>query len=273
MRRVISIGAVLLLVASVVSSSAAAQQRDGSLRSQALAGAVDLMCFSPLDVQRNPALRGERRWAVAVDWTRLYGMGDFELATGGGSYGNGSWSLSFVVQQLAGGDYFWERSYLAALSRRIAKELAVGVGLNYLDLQFGEGYRRLDATAVSAGIRYQVRSGRVVAFAWRNLNRPRYDNGLDPIGREADLSVTWQLSPLIAVCLNQRLIERLPDRFSAGQVFRLAPELSLQMGIVTAPTDFAGGISLKLAGIEFEYAYRNSLYLGGTHFVGVLYGR
>ncbi len=246
---------------------------DGSLRSQALAGALDLLRFSPLDVQRNPALRGEGRWAVAVDWTRLYGMGDFELASCGGSYSHRKWSLSLAVQQLDGGDYYWERNYLAALSRRIGEELTVGVGLNYLDLQFGEGYCRLDAMAVSAGIWYQVRSGRVVAFAWRNLNRPRYDNGLDPIGREADLSATWQLSPLIAVCLNQRLIERLPDRFSAGQVFRLAPELSLQMGIVTAPTDFAGGISLKLAGIEFEYAYRNSLYLGGTHFLGVLYVR
>lgn len=246
---------------------------DGSLRSQSLAGAIDLQSFSPLDVQRNPAVRGEGCWAVAMGWTRLYGMGDFELATGAGSYGSRNWSLSLAVQQLSGGDYYWERSYLVALSRRIGKKFTFGVGLNYLDLQFGEGYRRLDATAVSAGIRYQVRSGQVVAVACRNLNRPRYDATLEAIGREADLSMTWQLSPLIVVCLNQRLIERLPDRFSAGQVFRLAPEMSLQLGIITAPTDFAGGISLKLAGIEFEYAYRNSLYLGGTHWLGVQYGR
>lgn len=261
---------VLLLAGSV---QGAFDYPGGSMRSFAQAGATNLWNPSPHDVATNPALAPLRQLVFAADWSRLYRMADFDLSSAGASYTTSGLTASLTVRQLSGSGYYWERQYTLALSQGVHRSLHWGGSLRYLRIEFGEGYRSLSTLVFDMGALIDIASDMRVGVSGQNLTGARLDAAVERMPREATLALTWLISKELALSLSHQISESLPDRFAAGQELHVCDEFSLLLGVSNNPTDFAGGFSLRLGGIEFEYAYRNSVYLGGTHRIGVQYAR
>ena len=61
------------------------------------------------------------------------------------------------------------------------------------------------------------------------------------------------------------------ERVRIGQRLQLVEQLDLLIGLSTNPTELSGGVIIDFLGFEVEYGYRDNVYLGGTHRVGMIW--
>ncbi len=274
MQRVVNNWIVTLVFAlSAETAAATLEEQAGSIQSFAMAGAVDLFKISPFSTLLLPALSPERGVGVEANWGRMHGMSEFELYSAAAGYVRGHWAGVIGLQQLGGSEFYWERNFGLAMSRQLAGPFRIGLRGAYQAVEFGEGYRSLDRFSWGCGAVLEIDSSLRAAIAGHNLGAGRFTDGTEATPRSVLIALGWAPTDELTVSLMHDVIEHLPDRFHAGQRLKIAGPLALLVGIATNPTDFAGGATIKVGGIEFEYGYRNNVYLGGTHRFGVLYAR
>ncbi|GEM_PF-2870656 len=243
----------------------------GSVLSFARAGSVNLYRSSPLDLYVNPAVRVDRKISADLSWSRLYNMSDFQLASGAASVNHRGLSVGIGTTQLAGAEYYWERSYLLAGSMALPYHLGVGASVNRLCVEYGEGYSGLSMTALNIGLVCHLRETLIVGLAARNINQPHYESGSQSLPLIGEFSVSYVFSDAFSFHLTHHLEEKVRDRFVFGQDINVTKELSLCLGIATDPTEFGGGFSLAIRSLTFDYGFRDNVYLGGTHRLGLRY--
>lgn len=245
----------------------------GSVSSFALGGTPNLLRSSPLDMAINPALASCSTYAVEVLASRLHEMSDFDVAAGAATYSYRSWSVGLVVNQLVGLDYYAERNLLLAVSISPRRSLCLGVGIEQGRIEFGEGYGTVSTVAASCGLVVRLNDKAAIAVVGLNVNRPKYDSDDEPLPLTGQIAATYIANSTLTIVFAHQIEERYPDRFCIGQQVTIVKDVDLLIGLTTEPFEISGGISFKLRGFNFEYAYRNNVYLGGTHRVGLRFSR
>jgi hypothetical protein len=262
---------LLLLVVWGAGLEGAFDNRIRSVNSWAAAGAVDLFDISVLDVYRHPALAVPCRLQVDLSLTRLYNLPDFTQAGGVVAANCGRLTMAVGSSQLTGSDFYWERSYLTALSVGVHKSWRVGLAASYRLVQFADGYRRLDLVSPALGMMLELDTDTRLAVSVANLNRPRFFAGSQPSPLSSELSLAYRFSSRVRVLVHYLIDEKVPDRLSLAQRLVCAEELSIGFGVRTDPLEVSGGLSLRVAKFSFDYAYTDNVYLGGTHRIGLRY--
>ncbi len=250
-----------------------AQLPRGSVSSFALGGTQNLMSAGPLDMAVNPALASCSTYAVEVLASRLHEMSDFDVAAGAAAYRYRRWSVGLVVNQLVGLDYYAERNLLLAASIAPHRIWRLGVGIEHRRLEFGEGYGSVSTVAASCGLMVRLNDKAAIALSGLNVNRPKYDSDDDPLPLAGQIAATYIANSTLTIVFAHQIEERYPDRFCIGQQVTIVKDVDLLFGLTTEPFEISGGLSIKLRGFNFEYAYRNNVYLGGTHRVGLRFSR
>lgn len=219
----------------------------------------------------HPALAGSGKVDIALSLCRLHGMSDFTHGGGAASLSHGSWSLTLASTQLTGSDFYWERSYLAAISMQPLERMRIGIAVRYELLQFSGGYRELDRVVLSLGSTIRISEVWQIAVSGDDVNRSRFDHELAAHPLIGTVSVTFQPTQAVKLLLTHRMSESTPDRLSLAERVEVAEPLVLRLGICSNPLDMAAGFSLAFGKFSFDYAYSNNVYLGGTHRLGLRY--
>jgi len=257
----------------LLTADALAELPRGSVSSFALGSTPNLLQPSPMDISLNPALASCSTYAVEVLASRLQDMSDFDVAAGAATYSYRRWSISLVVNQLIGLDYYAERNLLLAASFSPHRIWRLGVGIEHRRLEFGEGYGAVSTFAASCGLAIRLTERAAIALSGLNVNRPKFDSDEEPLPLAGQISVTYIANSTLTIVLAHQIEERYLDRFCIGQQITIVKNFDLLIGLTTEPFEISGGFSLKLRGFNFEYAYRNNVYLGGTHRVGLRHSR
>lgn len=265
--------AVLALgIALSIEQTAFAELPCTSVTSFALGGAIRLSSPPLLDIYLNPALADSNRYGLEFSAARLFEMSDFDIGAGAFAYRFRGISTTAAITDLLGADYYSERSSFFAVSVSPVHGFRVGAGLEQRHLEYGEGYPGASLYSFSLGGVVALRERLHVAAAILDLNGPRYCDADSRLPLRTELAASYSVSP-ITVALAHHMNSRLPDRFSMGQAISLTKDFELLFGIESEPLELSGGFSFKLRGFNFEYGYRNNVYLGGTHRVGLRYSR
>ena len=245
----------------------------GSISSFALGGTPNLISAGPLDMAINPALASCSTYAVEVLASRLYEMSDFDVAAGAAQYSYRNLSLGLAVNQLVGLDYYAERNLLLAASIAPHRAWRLGVGIEHRRLEFGEGYGTVSIVAASCGLMVRLNEKAAIAVSGLNINRPEFDSDDEPLPLAGQIAATYIANSTLTIVFAHQIEERYPDRFCIGQQVTIVKDVDILIGLTTEPFEISGGLSIKLRGFNFEYAYRNNVYLGGTHRVGLRFSR
>lgn len=245
----------------------------GSTSAFALAGTPNLTGPAPLDLSVNPALSFNSSLTLEGIASRLYEMSDFDIAAGAAVFSRGRISFGLAAAQLVGLDYYAERSLLFAVSIAPHRRWRFGFGFEQQRIEFAEGYGNLSMLAISFGTLINPNDRLWLGGSVGNINRPRFDRQDEPLPLYGLFAAAYQATPSVTIILAHHLNERYPGRFSLGQQWAVVEDLDLLFGLETEPLEISGGFSLKLRGFNFEYAYRNNVYLGGTHRVGLRFSR
>ena len=245
----------------------------GSISSFALGGTPNLISAGPLDMAINPALASCSTYAVEVMASRLHEMSDFDVAAGAAQYSYRNLSFGIVVNQLVGLDYYADRSLLLAATIAPHRIWRLGVGIEHRRLEFGEGYGTVSTVTASCGIVVRLNDKAAIALSGLNINRPKFDSNDDPLPLAGQIAATYIANATLTIVFAHQIEERYPDRFCIGQQVTIVKDVDILIGLTTEPFEISGGLSIKLRGFNFEYAYRNNVYLGGTHRVGLRFSR
>ncbi len=254
-------------------ADAVAELPRGSISSFALGGTPNLMSAGSLDMAINPALASCSTYAVEVLASRLHEMSDFDVAAGAAQYNYRSLSVGITVNQLVGLDYYAERNLLLAASVSPHRIWRLGVGIESRQIEFGEGYGAVSTVAASCGVMFRFSERTAIALSALNVNRPRFGSDDEPLPLAGQIAATYIANSTLTIVFAHQIEERFPDRFCLGQQITIVNDFDLLLGLSTEPFEISGGLSLKLRGFNFEYAYRNNVYLGGTHRVGLRFSR
>lgn len=255
----------------LLTHTAFAELPRGSVTSFALGGTPNLLQPSPMDISLNPALSCYARWSFEGVASRLYELSDFDIASGAAAYRFRSVAFGFSAIQLVGADYYSERNLLGVFSVAPIHFLRFGVGLEHQQIEFGEGYGKTSAIAISLGAIFVPTDRAALAISMDRINRPRFEPRDDRLPLRGHIDATFVATPSLTLLLSHQLDENYPDRFCIGQQIAIVKDFDLLLGLSTEPFEISGGFGLKLRGFNFEYAYRNNVYLGGTHRVGLRY--
>ncbi len=257
----------------LLTADASAELPRGSISSFALGGTPNLMSPGPLDLAINPALTRCSTYAVEVQASRLHEMSDFDVAAGAAQYNYRNLSLGLAVNQLVGLDYYAERNLLLAASIAPHRIWRLGIGIEHRRIEFGEGYGTVSTVAASCGLAIRLTERAAIALSGLNVNRPKFDSDDEPLPFAGQISATYIATSTLTIEFAHQIEERYPDRFCIGQQITIVKDFDLLLGLTTEPFEISGGFGLKLRGFNFEYAYRNNVYLGGTHRLGLRYSR
>ncbi len=263
----------LLLWLAVCPQIVSAELPRGSVPSFALAGTPNLLQPSPMDISLNPALTCISQLSFEGVASRPYGLSDLDFASGAITYRYHAATFGFSAIQLVGTDYYSEGNLLLVASLAPKHFVRFGVGLEHQQIEFGKGYGKTSTIAISLGALFVPTDRAALAISVDRINRPRFDRQDDRLPLRGQISATYLATASLTVVLSHQLDESYPDRFCLGQQITVVKDLDLLIGLSTEPFEISGGLSLKLRGFNFEYAYRNNVYLGGTHRVGLRYSR
>lgn len=261
----------LLMSLLALAGIANAEIPRGSVVAFALGGIPNLAAPSPLDIGFNPGLSCSSQYALETNAARLFEMSDFDIAAGGAAYRMHRLTLSVAAAQVVGLDYYSERSINVAASVAPLPILRLGIALEQQRLEFSEGYPGASTYCLAVGAVYSPSNRARIAISAANINRPRFDDADDPLPLRLEIAGAFRANPAFCVLVAHHLDERMPDRFSIGEITSFSREFDLILGLKTEPVEISGGFSLKLRGFSLDYAYGNNVYLGGTHRVGLRY--
>ena len=150
--------------------------------------------------------------------------------------------------------------------------LSIGASLSAMQVQLGNGYGRLRAVTVGAGISYRYRR-LLVAGKADNLTRPKlvdYSESLPPVfslyaelrGKGGAYSLTGRVT----------LEDLQKPQFALGQIIRLSRHGSFFWGVSSAPLEFGGGVEVNIPSGSLTYATSVHPVLGFSHTVSFTYG-
>ena len=260
-----------LILLFAVAGIANAEIPRGSAVAFALGGIPNFAAPSPLDIGFNPALSCSSQYSLETNAARLFEMSDFDIASGGAARRMRRVTFSLAAAQIVGLDYYTERSINVAASVAALPILRLGIALEQQRLEFSEGYPGASTYCLAAGAVYTPSDRARIAISAANINRPRFDDADDPLPLRFEVAGAFRANPAFCVLVAHHLDERMPDRFSIGELTSISREFDLILGLKTEPVEISGGFSLKLRGFSLDYAYCNNVYLGGTHRVGLRY--
>ncbi len=267
--RVFCAAAGVMLAIAFSEAQSAFEYERGSLGSFALGGGIDLQEPAALDLLCNPALEFDRQLSADAWGSRLYNMSEYELGAGAIALNVGCLTFGGAAIQLTGSQFYWERESSVVFAGQLMEGLRCGMRLYRREIEFAEGYGRFSLTGVSIGGTYGAGTRLKLGVAIENLNRPRYSDGDNPAQISGRVDICYQLHSRARVVMRQQFSAAVADRFSIGQRIDLFGQASLLVGVGTNPTELGGGVSFDFLGFKVEYGYRDNVYLGGTHRVGM----
>jgi len=259
----------LILAINVPQLRAAFEYEHGSLRAFALGGAVNSFSGTALDLLTNPAIPVGHSVSAEGWLSRLYNLHDFELGAGAVAATHKRITVGIAETQLTGSDYYWENELSGVVAFGLKQNLRLGIRLDRRELEYAFGYGRFSLHALSAGLWWQPRNRVSIGVALASVNSPRFTEAEEPLPLTGRFDIGFTVSERVRVYTTQEFEDELADRLKFGQELQLSNELDLLIGVSTNPTELSGGGGIDFLGFTVEYGYRDNVYLGGTHRVGM----
>lgn len=270
-RRRVRIIALSFLLQTVIhgAANAAFEYERGSVASYALGGVIAADRTCALDLLINPSIPVEGN-VTAEGWvSRLYNMGDFELGAGALAVRYRAVTTGFAAVQLTGSDFYWERETSGIVGLSVSRSFRVGARVDFRELEYAHGFGTFNLASVSMGLWWQATARMNVAIAVNGINRPAFTEQSRQLPLSSNVSLSYSLNSAVSIYGMQEFSDDYSDRLRIGQKLIVADRFSLLMGLSTNPTELSGGVILDFFGFAVEYGYRNNVYLGSTHRVGM----
>ncbi len=264
------ITALVLVVGTWCDSAEAAFEYErGSVTSYALGGVVATDEALALDLLQNPAVFIDGHVAVEGWVSRLYNLDDFDLGAGAALINYRLFTAGVAAVQLTGSDFYWEKEVSGLLAVSPWTHFRIGLRADRRTVEYALGYGRFGLTSFSAGAWWKLSPSLSLSGAIADFNRPRFSKNAEPVPITGNFSIACQLTPAVHVYATQDIAADYADRFRIGQKLAITRQVKLLIGLGTSPTELSGGVIFDFLGFTVEYGYRDNVYLGGTHRVGM----
>jgi hypothetical protein len=162
------------------------------------------------------------------------------------------------------------REHMAMLTyaARLDETFAVGASFSYNALSI-DRYGSAHAWGVDLGVSANPATGLTIGAAMLNVNRPTIGAGADELPRMFSVGMAYRLSP--QACFSADMVKdvRFPESIRAGIEVAPLNFIALRTGVSTEPSRFYGGLGIRIASIEINYAVVTHQELGLTHTFGI----
>lgn len=247
---------------------AGGERLETSGRAVALGGAFVGLGNSAYAIFYNPA--GLSRLAlreVSGFYARPFGLSElsyFNFAYADPLLLPESFGTMGVAAQRYGFDLYNETKFSLAYANSFEQKFFYGVTVSYNTLAIAT-YGTDAAFGIDAGVMALLSPQLAVGFAATNLNRPVMSTAAEPLAQTYTLGASYRMLTNVMLVADLEKDVRYPLSIKAGAEYEPVASLALRLGFATEPSKLTGGIGLRYAGIEFDYAFYSHPDLGLTH--------
>src|SRR5690606_7500333 len=183
--------------------------------------------------------------------------------------GQGTFALS---AHSFGNSLYAQRTFGLAYAMKLGEGLRVGLQLDYLHVQLGEGYGSTGAVTAELGVQARITEQLWIGAHLYNPNRatlggPYAERAPTVLG--AGLGYTFNDQVLLTAGVVKD-IDR-PEQFRAGIEYRPLPALFLRTGMGTGPTRAHFGAGVRMGQLDLDLAAVIRAQLGLTPMVNLNY--
>lgn len=270
---------VLLSLLSAIAEVTPASARDDDLGSAAivgLGGAYAGVPGDPATIWLNPAfgVLAPATVRAALATRNLYQLsalqeriGSLALRLRNGAVVGGG------LSQFGQAGLYVESKALLTAALGLRRNLALGVGLHYNHVEFGDNVQAYAGSSLALAVASRPSRGIVAGVVVRRIYLDHiYEMGDSPA--EFETSVAWE-GPDITLAGVWSKSPGETSRIGIGQSLRVAGDLPLGAGLLFlsglrfSPVRYSLGARILARGGSLDYVYESHPELGGTHVLGV----
>lgn len=176
-----------------------------------------------------------------------------------GSFGFGARRYGFDLYREVSGTF----CYATVISG-----VSFGVNCNYHSVSI-QNYGSASTVGIDAGIVVHLLQNLTWGLAATNVNAPTIGISREPLPRRFSTGVSYVLANRFTLAFDLLKESGYDVSPRGGCEYRIIDAVALRGGFKNAPSEFSGGIGIRYAALDFDYAYVMNPALGGTQEISI----
>jgi hypothetical protein len=240
-------------------------------RSTGLGQATVLTRPSPSDLLNLPSGRlAINEWRFETGLSRAFDLPEFDQFILAAAGRRGRFGLAIGFSQFGKSELYTEQVAKLTFSMHV-DSLTFAVGGSHLTVGFGGDYADLSAATLHAGTSFQ-RNWLTVSAGADDLTSPSLNDGSPKVQPLYTAAVEYRGRQPLSIVGRIQSQKGEGPRFSLGQHLAIGSSAALMLGIVTAPTQFGGGVEITHKGAILTFGVSVHPVLGLSQSISVSYG-
>lgn len=177
-----------------------------------------------------------------------------------------------VYLQTFGNSYYRESKMKLAYALPLSPELKVGVGLNYMTLQLGEGLGSASSFFPEVGMLFKPRESFTIGLHLSHLTLGTNPFPFDELrGPGAHAALNYQINDNLRLGLQANLVILDPFSINSGLEYTFSKRMALRIGYQSYPQSLSFGFGVRLNRVHFDLASTYHQILGFTPAVSIYF--
>lgn len=171
-----------------------------------------------------------------------------------------------------GYDLYREQKFGLAYAMRFGDDLRVGVQMDYLNLQLGEGYGSTSAVTVELGVQARLTEDLWIGAHLYNPNQASLST--DPEDRAPTLlrvGMGYTFNDKVVMTLEAEKDIDMPERYHVGMEYNPVKALYLRAGVSTGEVQSHFGVGVRAGPVDIDLAVSVQSQLGTTPMLNLNY--
>ncbi len=146
--------------------------------------------------------------------------------------------------------------------------VSFGVNCSYHSVSI-QNYGSASTVGIDAGTVIPLVQNLTWGLAATNVNAPTIGISRDPLPRRFSTGVSYVLANRFTLAFDLLKESGYDVSPRGGCEYRITDAVALRGGFKNAPAEFSGGIGIRYAALDFDYAYVMNPVLGGTQEISI----
>jgi len=255
---------ILLLILFSETSLCGFEQKETGARSGGLCNAFSALAGDAYAVFFNPAgLASVRNVGLSLSYVPArYGFPELSrgsvlasIPTHFGSFAVGLGRYGFDLYREVHGVL----TYANSIDR-----VDAGINLNFYSVSI-QNYGSSASVGIDAGLLITIVDELRCGLVINNINAPTIGSTSEKIPQSFTMGIAYSPSNDLTLVADIYKEQRFELSQRLGIEYWLTKNFALRTGIATEPSEYAGGIGVRLSSFQFDYAFTIHHGLGGTH--------
>ena len=209
-------------------------------------------------------------WQIETGYNRKYELADLEHLFLAAAYRWRAITSAVGLSQFGRSDLYTERTMKWSLAVQV-DSLSIGASLSRMAVDIGNNYGQLRAATLGIGGSYRTRR-LFLAVEADNLTSPKLHKQAVAIRPVYSFYSELKGKGSFSITARAAFEKREKPQWALGQRIRLSDGSAFFWGISAEPTEYGGGIELRVKAGSILYATSVHPVLGFSHTISVSYG-